>query len=56
MRQEQHEGSSSEDSFSFSSSDEEKGYAKAEAQREFDERVEKERRGGDFSNDGRRRW
>lgn len=56
VRQEQHEGSTSEDSFSFSSSDEEKGYAKAEAQREFDERVEKERRGGDFSNEGRRRW
>ena len=56
VRQEQQEGSTSGDSFSFSSSDEEKGYAKAEAQKEFDERVEKERRGGDFSSDGRKRW
>ncbi|KAM0804515.1 hypothetical protein BDR22DRAFT_969841 [Usnea florida] len=55
-RQEQEEGETLGDSFSFSSSDEEKGYAKAEAQKEFDERVEKERRGGDFGGDGRRRW
>lgn len=53
VRSEQHEGSTSGDSFSFSSSEEERNYAKDEAQKEFDERVEKERRGGDFS-DGRR--
>lgn len=43
-------------SFMFSSSD---AGERSEAQREFDERVEKERRGGDFSSsDGgvRRRW
>ena len=44
------------DSFSFSSSDEERSFAKSGAQREFDERVEKERRGGDFGSAGGRRW
>ncbi|CAF9935661.1 MAG: hypothetical protein ALECFALPRED_006512 [Alectoria fallacina] len=56
-QQKQQEGSTTTgDSFSFSSSEEERNYAKDEAQREFDERVEKERRGGDFSSDGGRRW
>lgn len=55
-QREQQEGATTGDSFSFSSSDEERSYAKAEAQREFDERVEKERRGEDFSREGRRRW
>ena len=50
-----HQGSSSGDSFEFSSSEEEKQLAKPEAQRDFDERVERERRGGDF-NDGKGRW
>lgn len=52
-----------DDSFTFSSSAQETSYAKSEAQKEFDERVEKERRGGDFnsssSGDGlgrRGRW
>ena len=54
VQQEQEEGSTTGDSFSFSSSDEERSYAKAEAQREFDERVEKERKGGDFTSEGRR--
>ena len=54
VQQEQQDGSTTGDSFSFSSSDEERSYAKAEAQREFDERVEKERRGGDFTSGGRR--
>ena len=56
-QQQQQSGSSSttgDESFSFSSADEERNYAKSEAQREFDERVEKERRGGDFG--GGRRW
>lgn len=52
VQQEQQEASTTGDSFSFSSS-EEKHLARDEAQRQFDERVEKERRGGDFS-DGRR--
>lgn len=47
----------SNDDFSISSAEQEKGYAKSEAQREFDERVEKERRGGDFSDTGGgKRW
>ncbi|CAF9931010.1 hypothetical protein IMSHALPRED_008340 [Imshaugia aleurites] len=55
-QQEQQEGSTAGDSFSFSRSDEERSYAKADAQKEFDERVEKERRGGEFSSGGERRW
>lgn len=55
IRQEQQEGSTAGDSFSFSSSEEERNYAKDEAQREFDERVEKERRGGDFSSGSNKR-
>ena len=38
----------STDSFSFSSSDEERQLARAEAQKEFDERIERERQGKDF--------
>lgn len=52
-QQEQQEGSTTEDSFGFSTSEEERQLAKAEAQRAFDEQVERERRGGDF---GGRRW
>ncbi|CAD6590530.1 MAG: hypothetical protein ASARMPREDX12_004403 [Alectoria sarmentosa] len=59
-QQNQQEGSTTTtttgDSFSFPSSEEERNYAKDEAQRGFDERVEKERRGGDFGGDGARRW
>ena len=40
------------DSFSFSSSDQDGSLAKEEAQRVFDERLEKERRGGDFGSGG----
>lgn len=56
---EQREGSSTtgdnnNNSFTFSSSEDGE---RSHAQREFDERVEKERRGGDFSSDGGgRRW
>lgn len=58
MQQGQRESSGNSDSFSFSSSDGEKSYARDEAQKEFDERVEKERQGGDFSgaDRGGRRW
>lgn len=47
-----------EDNFSYSKSEEDRVLAKEEAQREFDARVEQERRGGDFSkNDGdQKRW
>lgn len=39
------------DDFSFSSSEQERSYAQEEAQRDFDARVEKERQGGDFSEE-----
>lgn len=55
-QQEQQEGSTTGDSFSFFGSEEEKNYAKDEAQRDFDERVEKERRGGEFSSGGGKQW
>ncbi|KAF2842158.1 hypothetical protein M501DRAFT_389626 [Patellaria atrata CBS 101060] len=52
------EGATSGDSFAFSTSEEDRQLAKAEAQREFDARVERERMGRDFSGeDGRRgKW
>ena len=57
VRQEQQEGSTAGDSFSFSNSDSERSYAKDEAQKHFDERVEQERRGEDFGGSGRsKRW
>lgn len=57
VQREQKDGSTTADSFAFPSSDEERNYAKDEAQKEFDERVEKERRGGDFTSGSReRRW
>lgn len=50
-------GNSSYDSFSFSSTDEDKSLAKAEAQRDFDARIERERQGKDFDSGERRgRW
>lgn len=50
----QGEGSSPEDNdHTFSPLEQERSYAREEAQKEFDERVERERRGGDFG--GRRR-
>lgn len=52
---EQRQGATGGDSFSFSSSDEERQLAKSEAQKDFDRRVERERQGRDF--DGReKRW
>ena len=56
LRQEQQEGSTAGDSFSFSSSDSERAYAKDEAQKHFDERVEQERRGEDFGSGRSKRW
>ena len=57
-QKEQIEGSTTGDSFAFSKTEEERTYAKDEAQKEFDARVERERRGGDFGkgNGDQRRW
>ena len=59
-QREQREGSSGGmDDFTFSRSEQERNYAQEEAQRDFDARVEKERRGRDFSErsgGGGRRW
>ena len=56
-QREQTEGSTT-GNFAFSKTEEERNYAKEEAQKEFDARVERERRGGDFSQGGgdQRRW
>ena len=56
FQQEQQQGSTTGESFTFSSSDSERVYAKAEAQKHFDERVEQERRGEDFGSGRGRRW
>lgn len=59
-QREQREGSGGfgGDDFTFSGTEAERSYAREEAQRDFDARVEKERQGGDFSegSDGGRRW
>ena len=44
------------DSFTFSKTDEERSYAKDEAQKDFDARVERERSGKDFGSGDQRRW
>ena len=54
IQREQSESSTLGDSFSFSSTDEERQLAKTEAQREFDDRLERERKGGDFEDRGKR--
>ncbi|KAF2495807.1 hypothetical protein BU16DRAFT_617345 [Lophium mytilinum] len=54
LQETQRQGSTLGDSFSFSSTDEERQLAKTEAQREFDARVERERRGDDFADQGKR--
>ena len=51
QRQEQQDSSTVEDSFAFSQSKEERQYAKDEAQKDFDERMEKERRGDGEGNE-----
>lgn len=57
-QKEQKDGSTLGDSFAFSKSEEERAYAKDEAQKEFDARVDRERSGGDFSKSSgdQRRW
>lgn len=47
---------SQQDSFSFSSSDEEQQLARSEAQKDFDQRIERERQGKDFSDNSTPRW
>lgn len=56
IRKEQQEDSTAGDSFTFSSADEERQLAQDEAQKEFDARVERERQGGNFSENKGRRW
>jgi len=57
-QRERRKGSTLDDSFTFSKADEERSYAKGEAQKEFDARIEREREGGDFSsgNGDQKRW
>ena len=51
------EGSTMGDDYAFSNSEEDRQLAKDEAQKSFDERVERERRGGDFGgNEKGGRW
>jgi len=52
---EQRDRSMSGDSFAFSTTEEDRQLARAEAQKEFDARVERERQGQDF-NDSGRKW
>ncbi|KAE8440451.1 hypothetical protein EG329_007595 [Mollisiaceae sp. DMI_Dod_QoI] len=52
---EQRQGSTLGDGYTFSKTDEERSYAKEEAQKEFDARIERERRGGDFDS-GNKKW
>lgn len=54
LQREQREGATFGDSFTFSATEEERQFAKAEAQREFDARIERERRGRDFEDSGKR--
>ncbi|KAI4190052.1 MAG: hypothetical protein LQ348_003720 [Seirophora lacunosa] len=56
IRKEQQEGSTTGDSFTFSSADRERQLAQDEAQKNFDARVERERQGGDFNENRGRRW
>lgn len=56
-QREQREGATTGDAYSFSNSEAERAEAKAQAQREFDEKLDRERQGKDFSDDsGNRRW
>ncbi len=56
IRKQQDVGSTAGDSFTFSSAAQERQLAKDEAQKEFDARVERERQGGGFNEDTRRKW
>lgn len=56
IQKEQQQGATTGDSFTFSSSDEDRHLAKGEAQDEFDARVERERQGGSFNESRGKRW
>jgi hypothetical protein len=56
VQREPRQGSTLGDSFSFAKTDEERQLAKDEAQRDFDARIERERRGENFEDTNRRRW
>ncbi|GAB7338677.1 hypothetical protein MBLNU457_5402t1 [Dothideomycetes sp. NU457] len=56
VQREQQAGSTVGDSFSFSSTEEERQLAQAEAQNDFDARLERERQGGDFNQGRGKRW
>ncbi|KAL8975872.1 MAG: hypothetical protein Q9205_008013, partial [Flavoplaca limonia] len=56
VRKEQQEGSTTGDSFAFSSDEEQRQLAKDEAQNEFDARVERERQGGSFDEKRGKKW
>ncbi|PSS07135.1 hypothetical protein M430DRAFT_193408 [Amorphotheca resinae ATCC 22711] len=50
-------GLSASESYTFSETDEDRNVARAQAQKEFDAQVDRERRGGDFNSGAeRRRW
>lgn len=53
-RREQKEGSTLGDSYTFVGDDEERNRERERAQQEFDARIERERQGRDFSDDGKR--
>jgi len=55
-QREQRQGSTIGESYAYSKTDEERNYAKEEAQKEFDARIEKERRGDDSNADTNKRW
>lgn len=55
QREQQEASPTGEELFAFSGSEEERNDAKDEAQREFDEGIEQERRGGDFGGGGWRK-
>jgi hypothetical protein len=55
-QKEQRQGATLGESYTYSKTDEERNYAKDEAQKEFDARIEEERRGGDFSAGTNKRW
>ncbi|KAL8716462.1 MAG: hypothetical protein Q9225_006214 [Loekoesia sp. 1 TL-2023] len=56
IRKEQEAGSTTGDSFTFSSAEQERHLAQDEAQKEFDARVERERQGGSFNENRGKRW
>jgi hypothetical protein len=55
-RREQREGSTLGDSYTFVEGDEERKMARERAQQEFDERIERERQGRDFTSDENKKW